>query len=389
MSTSRESLRLWAAHIQLQRLRGKEDEARRVFETVVSSSSFHPAEESRLWWTWAEMEWLANREEAAQSIILRSVGILSGGPTNILKAKRILEDRAISSEDWRVREAWICLRALLDIVSSSQSHGLEEAVQRLKAFIQKNSLTGVRKESAWTRIFLLVWNHTTTLKRRFRRNEVRDLTKDVVIDMEREGRMNSIILGAFLQGERGESVWGRVRALTGEYGLSGQKQKEASADLVVKSTGRRIWEVWLMSWERTDWREEKERIRNSMMSAVADQRTRASPTLWRIYVEFEIKCKELEKAKRVLFMAISECPLVKELYLLAFTALRSVFKPSELEAWAETMAERGLRLHHELEEYIIPGIAERESSSSAEDDEEGEDTILEQEADDYRRLAPF
>lgn len=76
-----------------------------------------------------------------------------------------------------------------------------------------------------------------------------------------------------------------------------------------------------------------------------------------------------------------------ELYLLAFTALRPVFKPSELEAWAETMAERGLRLHHGLEEYIIPDAAGRESSPSA--DEEGEDTALEKEADDYRRLAPF
>lgn len=107
----------------------------------------------------------------------------------------------------------------------------------------------------------------------------------------------------------------------------------------------------------------------------------------------------------MLFMAISECPLVKgkdqinnvlfncqfcllELYLLAFTALRPVFKPSELEAWAETMAERGLRLHYGLEEYIIPDVGGRESSSSSAD-EEGEDTVLEKEAHDYRRLAPF
>lgn len=272
MSTSRGSLRLWAAHIQLQRLRGKEDEARRVLETVVSSSSSHPPEESRLWWAWAEMEWLANREEAAQLVILRSVGILSGSPTNILRAKRILEDRAVLSKDWRVQEAWICLRALLDIVFLSHAHGLEEAVRRLKTFIQKNSLTGVPRESVWTRIFLLVWKHTTLLKRQYRRNELRDLIKDAVIDMEREGRMNSVILGAFLQSERGESVWGRVRALTGEYGLSGQKQKEPSTDPIVKGTGRRIWEVWLICWERTDWREEKERIRKSMMTAVADQR---------------------------------------------------------------------------------------------------------------------
>lgn len=74
-----------------------------------------------------------------------------------------------------------------------------------------------------------------------------------------------------------------------------------------------------------------------------------------------------------------------ELYLLAFTALRQTFKPNELEAWSETMAERGIRLHHGLEEYTrLPN-----QPSSSDDEEQIEDTTLEKEAEDYRRLAPF
>jgi len=61
-------------------------------------------------------------------------------------------------------------------------------------------------------------------------------------------------------------------------------------------------------------------------------RTRASAIIWQIYVAFEIYCGELKRAKGLLFRAVAECPLVKELYLVAFRALRSVFTANELEA---------------------------------------------------------
>lgn len=40
-------------------------------------------------------------------------------------------------------------------------------------------------------------------------------------------------------------------------------------------------------------------------------RTRGSFIIWRIYIEFEIRVKELQRAKKILFRAIGECPLVK------------------------------------------------------------------------------
>ena len=61
-----------------------------------------------------------------------------------------------------------------------------------------------------------------------------------------------------------------------------------------------------------------------------------------------------------------------------------MFTARELEGWAETMAERGIRMHHDLEEYARKGIREESASeSSSEEDELG------REARDYRRLAPF
>ena len=129
-------------------------------------------------------------------------------------------------------------------------------------------------------------------------------------------------------------------------------------------------------------------------------RTRGSFVIWRLYIEFEIRVKELLRAKKLLFRAIGACPLVKgklnsrtfslilnydsiELYLLAFGPLRSVFQVHELNALAETMAERGIRLRRGLED-VIESVAE----ADGEEDDESEDEI-EHNARELRRLLPY
>ena len=73
-----------------------------------------------------------------------------------------------------------------------------------------------------------------------------------------------------------------------------------------------------------------------------------------------------------------------ELYLLAFGPLRSVFQVHELNALADTMAERGIRLRRGLENLIESGVAE----AGGEEDNESEDEI-EHNARELRRLLPY
>ena len=132
-------------------------------------------------------------------------------------------------------------------------------------------------------------------------------------------------------------------------------------------------------------------------------RTRGSFVIWRVYIEFEIRAKELLRAKKLLFRAIGECPLVKgkfnvctfsmmlnhdstELYLLAFGPLRSVFQVHELNALAETMAERGIRLRRGLEHLIEGGVVEAGGQEDSESDSEDE---IEHNARELRRLMPY
>jgi hypothetical protein len=73
-----------------------------------------------------------------------------------------------------------------------------------------------------------------------------------------------------------------------------------------------------------------------------------------------------------------------ELYLLAFGPLRSVFQVHELNALAETMAERGIRLRRGLENLLESSVVE----AGGQEDNESEDEI-EHNARELRRLMPY
>lgn len=75
-----------------------------------------------------------------------------------------------------------------------------------------------------------------------------------------------------------------------------------------------------------------------------------------------------------------------ELYLLAFGPLRSVFSAHELNAMADAMAERGLRLRRGLDEALEGwvGIEQRDADSSGESGDE-----IEESARELRRLMPY
>ncbi len=70
---------------------------------------------------------------------------------------------------------------------------------------------------------------------------------------------NTVILGFFLECEKGEGVWGRVRELLGEKALT---------PLGSKSLSRRVAEVWISGWEEDRWKGEVERVKASLEAAI-------------------------------------------------------------------------------------------------------------------------
>ena len=87
-----------------------------------------------------------------------------------------------------------------------------------------------------------------------------------------------------------------------------------------------------------------------------------------------------------LFTIVHVLKSMAELYLLAFGPLRSVFSARELNEWADTMAERGIRMRKGLDE-MLEGWME-DGAGKAQDDEMAEDEI-EHNARELRRLMPY
>ncbi|KAG6911532.1 hypothetical protein DXG01_011834 [Tephrocybe rancida] len=363
-----ESLAHWAAHAQLEVIRGRVDDARKIYQTVLTASNAasNLPGTSSLWWNWAQMEWLNGGSARALQIVLRSAGVEGQGGVATLRCKRGLDDAIKGEKAWKDREGWIKLRALLELLTGA------DVISALQVF--DDHLFGERKkgpcrESLLVACLLTIYQYGVLLKNPMAPAVLRQRVDKAM----NEYPSNSIILGLVLEGERGQGVWGRVRGMLGESGAK------------TKDVGRRVEEVWIAGWERGRWSGEVERTRSGLAGAVESERTRGSHVLWRVYIEFEIRTGQFQHAKKLLFRAIGECPLVKDLYLLAFGPLRSVFNGQELGGLADTMAERGLRLRTGLDESLEGWKGEIEEGP---DSDSGSDEIVDN-ARELRRLMPY
>lgn len=348
LAAARDSLPHWTAHALLERMRGRLDDARKVYQTVVIASA-SGLTSSLLWWDWVEMEWLTGHSDQALNIVLRSVNVDGRSGILLLRGMRKLEAAIEGENMWKQREGWIKLRALLELLTDN---GPSAALHVFDKYLPDAKGNG--HESLTVACLLMLYHYSVKLRNPMPPSVLRERVRKAL----EEYPSNSVILGLFLEGEKGRGVWGGVRGILGESG--GQ----------TKDVARRIQEVWITGWERGRWASEIERTRSGLAAAVESERTRGSYVVWRIYIELEVRAGQLERAKKLLYRAIGECPLVKELYLVAFGPLRSVFNGRELNEMADAMAARGIRLRVGLEEMTEGWEIEREEKGEMSGSEE-------------------
>ncbi|KAI0094968.1 NRDE-2, necessary for RNA interference-domain-containing protein [Irpex rosettiformis] len=377
LATDQDSLYRWASHAMLERMRGRLDEARKVYSTVLPPASLESPGFASLWWDWAELEWHCQSKEAAIQVILRSTDTTGGGTLAVLRCKRRIEElyQGGAPERWRERQAWIKLRVLLELLTSS----IDSVIFILDAEIERLIEGTISHESLTMASLLLLYVHGSVLCNPIPPSLLRDRAERAISQYP----SNTIILGLFLEAEKGQVVWGKVRLVLGETSVAGLPRE--------KDLPRRIAEIWAAGWEKGRWKAEEERVRTGLAAATQDERTRGSAILWRVYLEFEIRAGQLQRAKKLLFRAVGECPLAKELYLIAFVQLRSVFNSKELNELGDTMAERGIRLREGLDE-ALEVWSESHGRVKGMDDDESEDygeEEIERNADELRRLKPY
>lgn len=281
------SLALWGAHARLQRMRGKPDDARKVYQTVLSPpSSSAPragASASALWWDWAEMEWTAGRADGALQVVLRSAGVdvqAQASGIGVLRAKRHLDDLISThpaatpneSTSWRAHEAHVKLRALLELLTSSP----ESALSVLDSALARPAHLPPRTHEHLT-LFGLALLHTHTILLRhpsppltLRTRAARALARYA---------SNTAVLAIWLETQKGQAVWGRVRALLADgpsVAVRADEDEEGSGQGVrrtEKDLMRRVAEMWIAGcWEEGRWEAEQERVRSGLSGAVQDER---------------------------------------------------------------------------------------------------------------------
>ncbi|KAG8908209.1 hypothetical protein FRC01_007478, partial [Tulasnella sp. 417] len=396
LSTHRDSLPRWSAHARLERIRGRPADARKVYEASLLSHPSNLSEDRRqgatkMWWDWAEMEWLSGDPAAAQRVVLRAVGMQVEGSVSgaaVLKAKRALEGMVLGNsgkgeEGMDDLVALVNIQALLDLLAGANP---EVALGRYKLELPESSTISNRhrrqylSESLALASTLLVYHHTHTLRAAVPPSIFRQHCTSCIHSYPN----NTILLGMWLESERGELVWGRVRGTIREVVVP---EKSEGVDV-----SRAMWAVWKEKVGEAG--SEVERARGVLARGAAGERSRASVALWLVAIELELGMGDARRAKSLLYRAVAECPWAKDLYLLPFTRrLRGAFTHAEIVQWINAMLERSVRLRVEgLEELLNQRMAESGDDDSGGDDEEGPvagDRELEMMVEERRRLMPY
>ena len=199
------------------------------------------------------MEWLAGESEAATRVALRAAEVEGFGGLATLRGKRAIEATAdeIPETLWKAREAWLRLGALLELLTGNS----------LPSFFTAHLEVGaVAQESMAVASLGMLYHHIVTLRSPTRPAILRErLERAVELFPE-----NTIILGMFLEMQQGQRLWGGVRKL-GDVSISGDPMR-------AKGVVRMVTEVWLGGWEKGQWLWEVERIRNSLIAALENER---------------------------------------------------------------------------------------------------------------------
>ncbi|KAJ1311121.1 hypothetical protein OPQ81_009622 [Rhizoctonia solani] len=381
LAQDQSSLYRWATHARLERARNKPEEASKIYRVNLAQASIKERRpgELELWWDWSEMEWLRGNVDDALQIIVMAVEVSSTGPTDILRAKRAYDASLKDGVpgDLMTRVALVKLRALLELLTTDS---LASALAIYNYHLQTPHFLHhtAEHEALVLSAVLCAFHYTRTLGRSCPPSVLRDQATAAI----KLYPGNTTLLGLFLESERGEKIWGRVRAAVSDIILQEDLKDDMKAEV---SLARVLWAVWVESWEHGSY--EQERVRNVLSKAVNDHRMRHSPALWRIYLEFEIRAGQLTRARALLYQAIGACPWVKDFYLLAFDQLRSAFTHTQLDLWTNAMAERQIRTRTDIEELLVDWVPEEDSDSDAES-KVGEMEI-EERAQELRRLRPY
>jgi len=257
LETQKTSVELWSSHARLERLRGKFDEAQKIY---AMSLQLQTSGRDALLYDAAEFAWLRGNNASAVRIIANALGIEgSVEGVGLLRVKRAvhsqLDLQQVGSLEWG---AWVRTRCLLELLTTSVDP-VEHCLSLFDALVGDVPPPSPPHEAMTVACCVMLYHYSVTLKATMQPAILRDrVQKSLELYPE-----NTVLLALFLESEKGQGMWGRVRSLLDE-------------DSQGVGMSRVMWGIWAEGWEFGRW--EPERVRTRLEKAVSSERCVLPPT---------------------------------------------------------------------------------------------------------------
>lgn len=202
----------------------------------------------------AEYTWLRGNNASAVRLIADALGIEgSVEGAGLLRVKRAvhsqLDLQQVGSLEWG---AWVKTRCLLELLTTSVDP-VEHCLALFDALVGDVPPPSPPHEAMTVACCVMLYHYSVTLKTTMQPAILRSRVQESLESYPE----NTILLALFLESEKGQGMWGRVRSLLDE-------------DSQGAGISRVMWGVWAEGWESGRW--EPERVRTKLEKAVSSER---------------------------------------------------------------------------------------------------------------------
>ncbi|KAK0623244.1 NRDE-2, necessary for RNA interference-domain-containing protein [Immersiella caudata] len=353
------SLRLYSAYALIEHANGNLEISEKVLSAATNQEPPQPTARQILFNTWAWIHLEVNEKQTALSRLClsvdRSLGTSPTAPPIILKARAHFSntrDYALSSQDLETAIHHAESLALLDYLSAevsseatSETQGnITAALSSIHSFSAEltthklaNSLHHERLLQTTAR---LLYHHTTHGP--YRPSYIRDQ----LLHFVRHFPQNTLFLTLFALFQSTIRIDDPVRATLTSHSLRPPHDSLSTRRFAVAHEARTGT---------------AHSTRAAFEDALDSVACRGNTDMWIRYVRFCVSRKELRgMAKGVFYRALGACPMSKDVYMEAFGTLAREMKSAELRGLYETMANKGIRIHVDLKEWLERWVSEEE-----------------------------
>ncbi|KAG2181353.1 hypothetical protein INT43_008936 [Umbelopsis isabellina] len=351
LKEDRNNLSLWNAYGQHEKSHNKISESRKVYHTALSMyKNLQPADQANgplLFRTLTELELDMDRPEVALNILVSMAEELPRldddsipSTTQILKARSFFAQKtsylttlAVTEADYSSAHQYFISHTLFEYLTQ----GIEAACQVFedlwKYYTDRGVERSIDNEVLLVAYAKLLFRHNSK-GGSFKASVMRDVLQRSLTLFPN----NIVLLSLFMWNEARTKIENRVR----------QHINQA----IEQDPNYVLWEFAIYNELHHHVAYNANLVRSLFERAVECTRTRSSISLWKLYIEFEMREDNHERAKVIFYRAIRECPWAKDLYMIGFDALYHHMTEQELHQLLSTMMEKELRIRTVVDTFL-------------------------------------